>query len=133
MPMQVRVFGIEVEARFDAGVRGDQAIGQLVVRFPRHRAQIIHFAELARADEQQALPQMQCGEQAARSRRARGLGQRSAELDARLALGHHDRAVLFGQIDGDIAAASVVLPLIFQFQPVSAKSPWARYAFQIRC
>ena len=33
-----------------------------------------------------------------------GFGERSAELDAGLAVGHHDRAVLFGELDGDVAA-----------------------------
>ena len=104
MPMQIAVVGIEVETRFDAAVRGDEAIGQLVVGCPRQRAEVIDFAESPRADKEQPLPEMQRGEQAAGARRAGGFGERQAELGARLAVGHHDRAVLFGELDRDVAA-----------------------------
>ena len=48
---------------------------------------------------------MECGQEASGARRPGSFDQRVAELDARLAFGHRNRAILFGQLDRDVAFA----------------------------
>ena len=117
--------GVEVEAAFDAGRGCDEAIGQLVVGGPGHRAEVIDFAEAVGADEEQPLPEVQGGEEAA------GAGGLVASVSdgPNSAPDWPSGITMSPFFSVSVIATSppaAVLPVIFQFQPVSAKSPWAR-------